>query len=78
MRKVQRSSSLVRKIKRKFFGIPEKKYFTSGDRACREMIRNARRCRRQDLEAEAIMAWARFDLTREIIHGFWEQKAVCI
>lgn len=76
MNAVRRSSMIRRTVRRVILRKPERKYVISGDRACREMMQNARRRRRRrDVEAESILAWARFDLTREIIGGFWTRPA---
>ena len=77
MHKIHRSGALRRMIRRYVFG-SDKRYFVSGDRACRAMMRTAARRRRRepDPEEESILAWARFDLMRETIGGFWEQGAV--
>lgn len=61
-------------IRRVIFRLPERKYFTAGDGACREMMRTAHRRRRQQPDPEecSILAWARYELTKEMIDGFWE------
>ena len=77
MNTVRRTNSVIRKIRRIVFRIPEQKYFISGDRACRGMMQNARRRRRrQEAEDESILAWARYEFMKEIIDGFWEKGAV--
>ena len=75
MDKVQRASIVIRMIRRILFNMPERKYVTAGDRACREMIRAPRRRRRADPSDDSILAWAMFDLTKEMIEGFWDQRA---
>ena len=77
MNKVQRTSSIKRKIRRIIFRLPEKKYFVSGDRACRRMMQQARRHQQQkpDPEAASILAWARYEFTKELLCGYWERKA---
>ncbi len=77
MNKIQRTSSIKRKIRRIIFRLPEKKYVISGDRACRRMMQNARRHQQQkpDPEAASILAWARYEFTKELLCGFWEREA---
>ena len=75
MNTVRRTHTVTRKIRKIVFRIPEQKYVTAGDRACREMMHTPRRRRRQpDLEEESILAWARFESAKEMIEGFWERK----
>ena len=76
MNTVQRSGAVRRMIRKMVFRMPERKYFVSGDRACRAMMQNARRRRRrQDPEADSILAWAASELRAEIRAGFWEKSA---
>ena len=77
MNTVQRSNRFIRTFRRVILRTPEKKYFVSGDRACRELVARAR-CRRRrtpDVEECSILAWARYELTRETLTGFWDGKA---
>ena len=64
MNKVQRTSSIKRKIRRIIF-------------RCRRMMQNARRHQQQkpDPEAASILAWARYEFTKELLCGFWEREA---
>lgn len=75
MKFIQRSNRIRREIRRIIFRIPEQKYFISGDKACRKLMQGAvcRRRRKADPEEESILAWARFDLMRETLNGFWER-----
>ena len=75
MNTIRRTSSVRRMIRRIVFRMPERKYFVSGDRACRAMMQNARRRRRSDPEADSILAHAAFELRAEIRTGFWEKTA---
>ena len=79
MNRIQRSSRIKRTFRRIILRTPEKKYFVSGDRACRELISHSRSRRRRtpDVEECSILAWAGYELTRETITGFWDRKAVC-
>ena len=57
--------------------LKQKKYMVSGNKACQTMMQAARRQRRRpDPEEESILAWARFDLMRETIGGFWDMQVV--
>ena len=52
------------------------KYVTAGDRACARLKREARPRQRDPGPSDtAILAWAVFDLSREIMGGFWDIKA---
>lgn len=74
MNSVQRTRGL-RKIVRVFIlGKPAQRFFTAGDRACGKMMREARSGRQPFPSEKAILAWARYDLAREIISGFWEVR----
>ena len=76
MNTVQRTNSVRRMIRRIIFRMPDRKYFVSGDRACRAMMQNARhRRRRPDPEADSILARAVSELRAEIRAGFWEKTA---
>ena len=76
MHTVHRANKVIRAIRRIVFRIPERKYFISGDRACREFMRKApRRPVGPDPEAASIFAWARYELAKEILDGFWEKSA---
>ena len=76
MNTVQRTNSVRRMIRRIIFRMPDRKYFVSGDRACRAMMQNARRHRRRpDPEADSILARAVSELRAEIRAGFWEKTA---
>ena len=78
MNTVQRSNPIIRKIRRIVFRMPERKYFISGDRACRQMMQSAHRRRRKpDPEADSIFARAVSELRAEIRSGFWDQTAAC-
>lgn len=64
------------KIIRKVAGKqPIQKYVTAGDRACRQMMREEQSRRQSGPSDNAILAWANYDLTCEIMTGFWEFQA---
>ena len=76
MNRVQRTKG-IRKIVRNVILGTAPKYVSAGDRACNSMMREARsRQRRQQPgpSDSAILAWARFDLCRELLGGFWEAR----
>ena len=76
MNSVQRTKG-VRKMIRVFaLGRSIQKYVQAGDRACGKMMREAReRKQKTGPSDQAILAWAEFDLAREIMGGFWERRA---
>ena len=76
MNKVQRTRGIRKIVREMVCREPVQKYVTAGDRACGRMMREARpRRRKSDPSDSAILAWAMFDLSREIIGGFWNVKA---
>lgn len=76
MNTVKRANIIRRRISRIVFRKPDRKYTTAGDRACRKWTaRTPRRRRVPDPEEMAILAWARFELARETVSGFWDRKA---
>ena len=76
MNTVQRTRGLRRIIRAIARRAPAPKFVTAGDRACGRMMREARSEKRKPAPSDsAILAWARFDLSREIRDGFWEIKA---
>ena len=76
MRAVQRSARNLRMFRRLLFRLPEKRYYISGDRACKKLMQKAQRSEKPDPEAAAIYAWARYELNKEIQNGFWNREAV--
>ena len=72
MEKVRRTKGIRKVIRVRVLGGSVPKYVTAGDRACRRMARPSRRAQQPTPSDSAILAWARFDLAREIIGGFWE------
>ena len=76
MNSVQRTRGIRRMIRVFVFRKPVQKYFTTGDRACGRMMREARSRRLKPHPGDsAILAWARLDLAEEIRSGFWEREA---
>ncbi|MBO7663728.1 MAG: hypothetical protein J6U01_10190 [Clostridia bacterium] len=52
-----------------------RKYVTAGDTACRKMMREVCSRKQSGPSDSAILAWANYDLAREIVTGFWEIQA---
>ena len=76
MRTVRRTKGIRRIIREAVLGKPVRTYVTAGDRACGRLMREARPRRQAPGPSDsAILAWARFDLSREILGGFWEVRA---
>ena len=73
MNKVQRTRGIRRAIRNHVMNIPVRKYITAGSGAWGLMMYEARRRRIPGPSDSAILAWARFDLYREIMGGFWQQ-----
>ena len=74
MNAVRRANVLRRMVRRIVFRMPERKYVTAGDRACRELMRGSRR--NPDPSDDSILAWALYDLRKEILEGFWDRNAM--
>ena len=76
MKSVQRTRGIMKIIREAAFGTAVQKYVTAGSLACGKMMQDARSRRRGPGPSDAaILAWARFDLAREIMGGFWEVHA---
>ena len=76
MNTVKRAKGIRKVIRKVVFGKPVAKYVVSGDRACGRMMREARRFRPRSGPCDsAILAWAKIDLAREIVSGFWDFRA---
>ena len=68
MNPVQRTRGIIRvAILRR----PVQKHVTAGDHACAKLMRDAK----PTPSDKDILAWAKFDLIREIMGGFWEVQA---
>ena len=72
---VKRTRGIMKIIRKMTGRRPNQKFVTAGDRACWRMIREARSRRQPGPSDSAILAWANYDLTREIMTGFWEFQA---
>ena len=76
MNTVQRTRGIRKAIRVNVFRKPIQKHITAGDRACGSIMREARSRRQKSGPSDyAILSWARFDLSREIMGGFWEITA---
>lgn len=75
MDKVQRTRGIRRAIRARVMNIPTRKYVTAGSDSCGRMMCEARQRRIPCPSNSAILAWARFDLDREILGGYWQQAA---
>ena len=75
MNTVQRTTGIRRAVRNSILGKPARKYVTAGTSACGRMMCEARRRRNPGPSDSAILAWARFDLTREILGGYWQRSA---
>ena len=72
---VHRTKGIRKVIRVNILGGSVQKHVTAGDRACGRMIREAHTRRQKPGPSDsAIMAWAGFDLSREILGGFWELR----
>lgn len=72
---VKRTRGILKIIRKAAGKNPCQKYVTAGDRACWRMMREARSRRQPGPSDNAILAWAYYDLTCEIMTGFWEYRA---
>ena len=73
MNTVQRTRGIRKLIRVTLLGKPVQRFVTAGDRACGRIMREATPRPQQFFPSDgAILAWAKFDLSREIMGGFWE------
>lgn len=75
MNTVQRTRGIRKTLQARVANRPAQKFVTAGDRACGRMMQEARRRRIPCPSDSAILAWARYDLEREILGGFWLRGA---
>ena len=69
---VKRTRGVMKIIRKLTDGNACQKYVTAGNLACWKMMREVRFRKQPSPSDNAILAWANYDLTREIITGFWE------
>ena len=75
MNTVRRSKGIGRAIRVRVFGNPVQKFVTAGSPACGRMMREACARRAPGPSDRAILAWAQFDLAREVMGGYWDVRA---
>ena len=80
MNTVSRTRGIRKIIRVNVLGGSVQQHRVAGDRACRRMMREARtqrasRAANLGPSDSAILAWARYDLAREILGGFWNSQA---
>ena len=75
MNKVQRTRGIRRAIRIRMLNIPARKYVTAGSESCTRMMFEVRQRRIPGPSDSAILAWAQFDLEREILGGYWQQAS---
>ena len=76
MNSIQRIRGIRKAVMKFILRKPVQNFVVSGDRACRRLMQDACSPGQQSPSDKAILAWARYDLAREIISGFWEISAV--
>ena len=78
MNRVQRTKGIRKIVRKVVLGAAAQKYVSAGNYACNNIMQETRsRQRRQQQPGpsdSAILAWARFDLCRELLGGFWEAR----
>ena len=76
MNSVQRTRGIRKIIRVVILRKSLQKFVTAGNWVCGNMMREAlSRHHKPDPSDEAILAWAKFDLSREIMGGFWQVRA---
>ena len=76
MNKVQRTRGIRRALQVSLMNRPVQKFVTAGDSACGRLMLEARPpLQTAGPSDSAILAWARFDLNREMMGGFWLRRA---
>ena len=74
MKKVQRTKGIRRAVRTGLLGKPRPRYVTAGSGACGRLMESARP-RIPGPSDSAILAWALFDLDRELMGGYWQRSA---
>ena len=75
MNTVYRTKGIRRIIRTRMMNRPAPKFVTAGTTACSRMMSEARQRRTPGPSDRAILAWAQFDLNREILGCYWQQAA---
>ena len=74
MKKVNRTKGIRRAFRTRVLNKPVQKFVTAGTCACSRMMFEARQRLYSGPSDRAILAWAQFDLAREILSGYWQQS----
>jgi hypothetical protein len=75
MNSVQRERGIQRFLRKVVLGQPVQKFVTAGSMNCRQMIQESKARKRCIPGDNEILASAEYDLTREILCGFWDIRA---
>ncbi len=76
MNSVHRTKGFRKMIRTALIRRTVPKYVTAGDRACGKMMWEANERKQNPGPSDrAILAWAEYDLARELMGGFWELRA---
>ena len=75
MNKVQRTRGIRGAIRARIMNKPGRKYVTAGSVDCGRLVCEARQRRIPGPSDSAILAWALYDLNREIMGGYWQRAA---
>ena len=75
MNTVQRTKGIRRAVRAGILNKPALNFVTAGSGACGRMMLEAFRRKTPGPSDSAILTWARFDLEREILGGFWQKQS---
>ena len=75
MNTVKRTRGIRKMIRKYICGCQIPRYVVAGDTACRRMMRKARSRRQSGPSDQAIFYRAMYDLSWEIVSGFWNFQA---
>ena len=73
MNSIQRIRGIRKAVMKFILRKPVQKFVTAGDRDCWRMMRKAHARQRCD-RGYSIPAWAKYDLTWEMISGIWDVR----
>ena len=74
MNTVQRTRGIRKAVRAAILNRPTRGFTTAGSNACGRMMLEAGRRKVPGPSDSAILVWARFDLEREILGGFWQRQ----
>ena len=75
MNTVYRTKGIRKMVRKVVLREETQKFVMAGDKACAPMMREVRfPARRLSPSDNAILAWAMYDLSWEIVNGFWDAK----